>query len=165
MSPRIPPVQLQQVPGTPTQSHAVLPVHHPSHPPVPHQSPSVTSPPPTLSTANRLTSLSSNAGAFVPREKITIKNPSGQEINLEALKRVPHPVVPPSPASSSKNDVTRLIRIESQEQKERRLAEERAREGESGEGPRSSDSFAKANEDAAQRQAEVRKHRKAEKRK
>jgi translation initiation factor 4G len=71
-----------------------------------------------------------------------------------------HPLQHPLPKSFK-----RPIRIESQEQKERRLAEERAREGESGEGPRSSDSFAKANEDAAQRQAEVRKHRKAEKRK
>jgi hypothetical protein len=163
MSPRNPPIQLQQVPGTPTRSHAVLTMHHPPHPSVPHQSPSATSPPLTPSTANCPTS-------FVPGKKITIKNSTGQEINLDALKRAPPPilpiapVVPPSP-ESSKKDVERPIRIESQEQKERRLAEESAREGESDERPRSSDSFVKANEDAARHQVEARKHRKAEKRK
>jgi hypothetical protein len=146
-------------------------MRHPPRPSVPHQSPSVTSLPPTPSTANRPTSLSANAGAFVPGKNITIKNPSGQVINLDALKRARPPVLPiapvgpPSPASSSKKDVKRPIRIESQEQKERRLAEESAREGKSDERPRSSDSFVKDNEDAARRQMEVRKHRKAEKRK
>jgi translation initiation factor 4G len=138
-------VQLRQVPDAPTQSHAILSMHHPSHPSVPHQPPSVTSLPSTPSTANRPTSLSANAGASVPRKKITIKNPSGQEIDLDALARTLRtahpiaPVVPPPPASYSKKYFKRLIRIERQEQKERRLAEERAREGESGEGPRSSD--------------------------
>jgi translation initiation factor 4G len=149
MSPQNPPapVQLQQVPGNPTQSHTILTMHHLPHLSVPHQSPSATSPHPTPSTAKRPTS-------FVPREKITIKNPSGQEINLDALKRAPPPVLPPSP-ESSKKDVERPIRIESQEQKERRLTAEE----------RSSDSFVKANEDAARRQMEVWEHRKAEKRK
>jgi translation initiation factor 4G len=107
----------------------------------------------------------------VPRKKITIKKPSGQEVNLDALKRAPPPVlpiapvVPPSTASSSKKVVKRVIRMETEEQKEKRLAEERAREGESDERPRKSDSFVKANEDAARLQMEVRKHRKAEKRK
>ena len=174
MSPRNPQLQLQQVPGTPTQSHALPPMHHPPHPSTSHPPPSITSPPPTPSTANRPTSLSANAGAFVPGKKISIKNPSGQELNIDALKRAPPPaipivpVVPPSPASSSsKKDVKRPIRIESQEQKERRLAEERAREGDSDERPRSSDSFAKANEDATRRQTEERERelRKAEERK
>jgi translation initiation factor 4G len=155
LSPRGPPVQLQQVPGnplgTPAQSHTVLTMYHLPHPSVPHQPPSPTSPPPTPSTAKHPTS-------FVPGKKITIKNPSGQEINLDALKRAPPPVlpiapvIPPSP-ESSKKDVERPIRIESQEQKERHLAAEE----------RSSDSFIKANEDAARLQMDL--YRKVEKRK
>jgi translation initiation factor 4G len=144
-------------------------MHHPPNPSVPHQPPSITSPPPTPSTANRTTSFSANAGAFVPGKKFSIKNPnSGQEVNIGALKRVPLPVVPvtpPSPASSSKKVVKRFVQMETEEQKEKRLAEERAKEGESDERPRSSDSLTKANEDAARRQMEEREHRKAEERK
>ncbi len=109
MSPRNPPIPLQQVPGTPTQSHAVPPVHHPPHPSAPHPPPSVPSPPSTPSAANRPTSLSANAGAFIPGKIISIKSPSGQEVNLDALKRVPPPTapivpaVPPSPASVKKD--------------------------------------------------------------
>ena len=170
MSPRNPPIQLQQVPGTPTQSHALPPIHHPAHPSAPHPPPSVTSPPPTPSAANRPTSLSANAGPFVPGKKISIKNPSGQEVNIDALKRplpqvVPVvPVVPPSPASS-KTDVKRPIRIESQAQKEKRLAEERAREGESDEKIRTSETFTRANEDVVRRQIEERELRNVEERK
>ncbi|KAI9465254.1 hypothetical protein BJY52DRAFT_1114117 [Lactarius psammicola] len=170
MSPRNPPIPLQQVPGTPTQSHAIPPIHHPPHPSAPHPPPTVTSPPPTPSAANRPTSLSANAGAFVPGKKISIKNPSGQEVNLDALKRAPPPVVPivpavpPSPASVKK-DIKRPIRIESQEQKEKRLAEERAREGESEEKDKTNETFTKANEDATRRQIEERELRKMEERK
>ncbi|KAI9441620.1 hypothetical protein H4582DRAFT_1933815 [Lactarius indigo] len=162
MSPRNPPLSLQQVPGTPTQSHALPPIHHPPHPSAPHPPPSVTSPPPTPSTANRPTSLSANAGAFVPGKKISIKHPSGQEVNLDTLKRAPPPAVPivpavpPSPAPVKK-DIKRPIRIESQEQKEKRLAEEKAREGESEEKNKASETFAKVNEDAARLERELRK--------
>ena len=74
------------------------------------------------------------------------------------------PVVPPSPASS-KTDVKRPIRIESQAQKERRLAEERAREGESYEKIETRETFTKANEDAVRRQIEERELRDVEERK
>ena len=170
MSPRNLPIPLQQVPGTPTQSHAIPPIHHPPHPSAPHPPPAVTSPPPTPSASNRPTSLSANAGAFVPGKKISIKNPSGQEVNIDTLKRAPPPAVPNAPAvpsspSSVKKDIKRPIRIESQEQKEKRLAEEKARESESEDKNQTSDTFAKANEDAARRQIEERELRKAEERK
>ncbi|KAH9955045.1 hypothetical protein BC827DRAFT_1239687 [Russula dissimulans] len=51
MSPRNPPLPLQQMPGTPTQSHAIPPILHPPHPPAPHPAPTLTSPPPTPLTA------------------------------------------------------------------------------------------------------------------
>ncbi|KAF8270200.1 hypothetical protein EI94DRAFT_815633 [Lactarius quietus] len=169
MSPRNPPIQLQKVPGTPTQSHALPPIHNPSHPSAPHPPPSVTSPPPTPSTSNRLTS-SANPGAFLPGNKISIKNLFEQQVNIDALKCTPLlvapivPVVPPSPASSKK-DAKRTIWIESEEQKERRLAEERAREGDSDERSKTGETFAKANDDAARRQIEERELRKAAERK
>ncbi|KAI0250910.1 hypothetical protein BJV78DRAFT_1282825 [Lactifluus subvellereus] len=164
MSPRNPPLPLQQVPGTPTQSHAIPPIHHPPHTSAPHPPPSVTSPPPTPSVANRSTSLSASAGPFVPK-KISIKNASGQEVNLDALKRASPPApppVPPSPASVKKDIKRPPVRIESQEQKEKRLAEERAKEGDSEEKSKTSEVVAKANEDAARRLIEE-EHLKAEK--
>jgi translation initiation factor 4G len=71
--------------------------------------------------------------------------------------------VPSSPASTNKKDIKRPIRIESQEQKEKRLAEERAKEEDS-EG-KSSDSLARANEVAARREIEEQQRLKAEERK
>jgi translation initiation factor 4G len=168
MSPRNQPLPLQQVPGTPSQSHAIPPIHQPPHPSVPHPPPSVTSPPPTPSAPpTRPTSLSANAGAFVPGKKISIKNQSGQEVPLESLKRTP-PATAPVPASppSVKKDIRRQpIRIESQEQKEKRIAEERAKGGESQEKSRPSEASVRANEDAARREIEEHEHREAEERK
>ncbi|KAI0002226.1 hypothetical protein BJV74DRAFT_42192 [Russula compacta] len=167
MSPRNLP--LQQVPGTPTQSHAIPPILHPPHLSAPHPPPPVTSSPPTPSVANRSsTSLSANAGAFVPGKKISIKNASGQEVNLDALTRAPPPIVPPVPPSpvSVKKDIKRPpVRIESQEQKEKRLAEERAKEGESDERSKPSEALIRANEDVARREAEEQERRKAAERK
>lgn len=169
MSPRNPPLPLQQVPGTPSQSHAMPPIHPPPHPSVPHPPPSVTSPPPTPSAPpTRPTSLSANAGAFVPGKKISIKNQSGQEISVESLKRTPPAAaaVPPSPPPPIKKDLRRQpIRIESQEQKERRIAEERAKDGESQEKSRPSEASVRANEDAARREIEEHERREAEERK
>ena len=166
MSPRNQPVP---VPSTPSQSHAVPPILPPPHPPVPHPPPSVTSPPPTPSAPpTRPTSLSANAGAFVPGKKISIKHPSGQEVDVESLKRVPPPGAPPTPHSppSIKKDIKRQpIRIESQEQKEKRLAEERAKEGDSEEKDRPSEASVRANEDAARRELEEHERRQAEERK
>ena len=132
--------------------------------------PSATSPPPTPSAANHPTSLSADGGASIPGKKNSIRSPSGQEVNLNALKRAPPPaapivpVVPPSPASSKK-DIQQPIRIESQEQKERRLAEERVRGGESEERIKTSETIVKANEDAARCQIEERELCVAEERK
>jgi translation initiation factor 4G len=167
MSPRNPPLPLQQVPGTPSQSHAIPPIPQP-HPSVPHPPPSVASPPPTPSAPpTRPTSLSANAGAFVPGKKISIKNQSGQEVSVEQLKRTPPAPapVPPSPPSVKKDIRRQPIRIESQEQKEKRLAEERAKGGESQEKSRSSEASVRANEDAARREIEEHERREAEERK
>ncbi|KAI0061212.1 hypothetical protein BV25DRAFT_808484 [Artomyces pyxidatus] len=124
MSPRNPPPPLQQVPSTPTQSHALPPPLHPSHGP-----PSVTSPPPTPSTTNGPGRLNTNASAFVPGKKISIKNPNGQEVNLHALKSTPPvavvpPPVPASPVGFKKENKRASIRMESPEQKEQRVAAE-----------------------------------------
>ena len=166
MSPRNQPLP---VPSTPSQSHAIPPILPPPHPSVPHPPPSVTSPPPTPSAPpTRPTSLSANAGAFVPGKKISIKHPSGQEVDVESLKRVPPPGAPPIPHSppSVKKDIKRQpIRIESQEQKEKRLAEERAKEGDSEEKDRPSEALVRANEDAARRGIEEHERREAEERK
>ena len=168
MSPRNPPLPLQQVPpGTPSQSHAIPPIIPPPHPSVPHPPPSVTSPPPPptpSAPSTRPTSLSANAGAFVPGKKISIKNPSGQEVNIESLKRVPPLAAPPAPPSppSVKKDIRRHpIRIESQEQKEKRLAEERSKEGESESRP---SDLVCADEDAARREIEEHELREVEER-
>ncbi|KAI0263838.1 hypothetical protein BC834DRAFT_924863 [Gloeopeniophorella convolvens] len=133
MSPRAQPPPLQQVPGTPTQSHALpAPLHLP-HPSA-HTPLSVSSPPPTPSTAtNRATSLSANAGAFVPGKKISIKDPfSGQQLNIDTLKRKPPSVspVPASPVAVAKDPKRTSVRIEAPEQKAKRLAEEKAKEEE-----------------------------------
>jgi len=157
MSPRNPPLPLQQVPDTPTQSHAIPPMRQPPHPSAPQPLPSVTSPLFTPSTTSRSTLLSTNAGAFVPTEKVSIKTASGREVTLDTLKRAPPSTIPPQPASpaSVKKDIKRQpIRIESQEQKEKCLAEERAKEGEIDDKSKSSDGLARANEAAARREFE-----------
>ncbi|KAI9441598.1 hypothetical protein H4582DRAFT_1397319 [Lactarius indigo] len=145
--------------------------HHPQFVPgVPPDLPSVAPPPSIPPTVSRPASLSANAGAFVPGKKISIKHPHGQEVNLDALKRLPPPAtpiiaaVPPSPAPVKKKKKKRLVLIESQEQKERRLAEEKAGVGESGEKDRTSESFANANEDAARCRINERELREVEER-
>jgi len=151
-----------------TQLHAISPIHHPPHPPASQPHPSVTSPPSTPPAANRSAPLSANAGAFVPAKKISIKNASGQEVTLDTLKRVPPPTIPPhppSPASVKKDIKWQPIRIESQEQKEKRLAEESAKEWESEDKTESSDALVGANEAAARREIEEQGRHEAEERK
>ncbi|KAI0250916.1 hypothetical protein BJV78DRAFT_510972 [Lactifluus subvellereus] len=118
--------------GTPTQSHAIPPpLPNPPHSSTPHPPLSTASPPPMPSAATRSTPLSVNAGAFVPK-KILIKNASGHEVNLATLQRAlpaAVPLVPPSSTSVQKDIKHTPIRIESQEQKEKRLAQEREKEG------------------------------------
>jgi len=113
-------------------------------------------------TANRSTSLSASAGAFVPGKKISIKNPSGQEVNLlETLKRPPPATVPPTPPSPGKKDIKRQpVRIESEEQKQQRLAEQRAKGDEIEEKSKPNEALVKANEEATRREEQER--RKAE---
>ncbi|EIM85126.1 uncharacterized protein STEHIDRAFT_81994 [Stereum hirsutum FP-91666 SS1] len=142
MSPRNPPPPLQQGPGTPTQSHAVLsPPHHNQHPhPSPHLPPSnLTSPPPTPSSSSSQR-LNTNANAFVPSKKIVLKDPNGQEVNLEALRKsgsqfngsnvvVPQP--PGSPGGFKKESRrSPSVRIESEAQKQLRLEAEQKKTAE-----------------------------------
>ena len=71
-------------------------------------------------------------------------------VNLDTLKRAPPPV-PPTPASIKKDIKRPPVRIESQEQKERRLAKERAKEGDGEEKSKPSEVVGKADEGAARR--------------
>jgi len=119
------------------------------------------------STTNRSTLLSANADAFVPTKKVPIKTASGQEVTHDTLRRAPPSTIPhhpPSPASVKKDIKRQPIRIESQEQKEKRLAEERAKEGESDDKSKSSDALARANEAAARREIEEQERRKEQER-
>lgn len=85
---------------------------------------------------------------------------------MESLKRTPPAPapVPPSPPSMKKDIRRQPIRIESQEQKEKRLAEERSKGGESQERSISSEASVR-NEYAARREIEEHEHREAEERK
>ncbi|KAI0311488.1 hypothetical protein OF83DRAFT_1271296 [Amylostereum chailletii] len=139
MSPRNPPPPLQQ-PGTPTSNHsAPSPAHTQPHGPPSHiPPPTVTSPPPTPSTTNGPAGarLNTNASAFVPGKKISIKNKEGLEVDLGALKRSGQSPVQglshaPSPIVIKQESKRQSIRIESPEQKEKRIADEqRAKEKE-----------------------------------
>ncbi|CCM03917.1 uncharacterized protein FIBRA_06068 [Fibroporia radiculosa] len=134
MSPRNVPPPLH-TPGTPTLAPAMPNTAHPPHTtPSPHSHnaslSSVSSPPPTPSSSTSapgMNRLNSGASAFVPRKthpvKITTTN--GMEVNLESYKKqgvTPSPTVPSSPARKS------MVRMETPEAKERRLAEEKEKE-------------------------------------
>ncbi|TFK44920.1 hypothetical protein BDQ12DRAFT_708734 [Crucibulum laeve] len=147
MSPRNPPPPLAG-PGTPTLSHAA-PVHTPHvPPPLAHSSSSmssIASPPPTPSTASMPSAarLNANSSAFVPtRPKITLKNPAdGSEIKLETPSRhspaASQSNLPPqggsvyrqgSPGTPNRRPAS--IRMETEEQRRQRLAEDEAKEKE-----------------------------------
>lgn len=115
-------------------SHATAtPVHPP--PPISHPSTSIssiTSPPSTPSTASRL---NVNSTPFVaPRQKISIKTVDGTEVNLENLSK-PNPT-PANYAATNGQTATfrqgspagnpnrRSVRLESPEQRQKRVAEE-----------------------------------------
>lgn len=99
--PSVPPTpnQFYQLQWPPSQ---LLP---PQHQPAPPFHPQVPAPP---SAGLPLNVLNANAGAFVPRKKISIKD-SSRQVTLETLERAPHAAV--------KNDIRWPI-IESEEQEE-----------------------------------------------
>ncbi|KAI0343671.1 hypothetical protein BDW22DRAFT_1373702 [Trametopsis cervina] len=132
MSPRHPPANLH-APGTPNLTPAVP---SPAPMPSPHLHPanlhSVTSPPPPPTPASSNNSsaaatMDRNAKPFVPaRGKVIIKNDRGLEVDLVALKKhssqssisgFQSPIVPNSPAR-------KLVRMETEEAKNQRIAEE-----------------------------------------
>jgi len=145
-------------------------MHHPPHPSPPQLPPSATLPPSTPLTTNLSTSLSANAGAFVPAKKVSIKikNASGQEVTLDTLKQRPQLAtvlpLPPSPASVKNDSKRQPIRIESQEQKVKRLAGERAKEGESDDKSKSSEGLVRDNEASPRREVEEQESRKGQER-
>lgn len=140
MSPRNAP---QHLPSTPTMSHATPNPVHPPHPPPPltHTTSnisSVSSPPPTPSTAR----LNPGSSAFVPRptSKIVLKDKDGKEIALESLTKTAASPAHTSVSSSGQASPYRgsspstpkraSIRMESEEQRKKRLAEEEEKEKE-----------------------------------
>ncbi|KAG6920218.1 hypothetical protein DXG01_004987 [Tephrocybe rancida] len=158
MSPRSQPPSLQ--PGTPTQQHALPSNIHTPHPaPPPSHSHSAnnsissfTSPPSTPSTAT--TRLNAASSAFIPgsrsSSKVTLKNPDGLEININTITKTPvsasvasaspspgprsgfnnRQPSPSSPAMTPNRRPT-SVRLESEEQRQKRLAEEKKKEEES----------------------------------
>ncbi|KAF9451541.1 hypothetical protein P691DRAFT_773092, partial [Macrolepiota fuliginosa MF-IS2] len=168
ISPRNPPMPLQSA-GTPTLSHATAnPVHPPHPPPMTHPSTSmgsISSPPPTPSTAS--SRLNVNSSAFVPtRPKVTLKKADGTEVNIENLKQPSSSPANnastngPSPSnyrqSSPGTPSRRGVRLETPEQRDRRLAdEERAKSD-------STDKLRKEKEALERKQKEVEEKKRRE---
>ncbi|KAI0669667.1 hypothetical protein C8Q78DRAFT_1041469 [Trametes maxima] len=153
-------------PGTPTLAPALPPNAHPPHPtPSPHMHTSslssISSTPstPASSTApgGGLSRLNSNASSFTPK-RVTIKSESGQEVNLEQFKKQPpvvsSPIVPPSPARRPVS-----VRMETEEAKRKRLAEEEAVKRKEKE---AEESAKKEAEEKVRRQEEARKKKEEE---
>ncbi|KAI0653525.1 hypothetical protein C8Q70DRAFT_1110231 [Cubamyces menziesii] len=146
-------------PGTPTMAPTMPPNAHPPHPtPSPHMhtsslsSISSTPPTPASTTASGggISRLNSNANSFTPK-RVVIKSESGQEVDLERFKKqapaVSSPIVPSSPAR-------RTVRMETEEAKKKRLAEEEAARRKE-----------KEAEEAAKKEAEEKARREEEERK
>ncbi|KAI0767077.1 hypothetical protein C8Q74DRAFT_1354942 [Fomes fomentarius] len=159
MSPRGQQVPLHP-PGTPTMTPALPPNAHPPHStPSPHMhtaslssvsSSSPSTPASTSAPGGGLSRLNSNANAFTPK-RVVIKSESGQEVDLERFKKqapatVSSPIVPSSPARRSVP-----IRLETEEAKKKRLAEEQVEKAK------------KEAEEKAKKQAEEQAKRDAEK--
>ena len=137
MSPQNPPPPLQG-PGMPTLSHAV------ANTPPQNSMSSVSSPPHTLSTASLPSiRLNVNPNAFVPisRASISLRSADGQAVKLENLTKgntIPSSAtaaLPPlgSVYRQSSGTLTRRpisIRMETEDQRKKRLAEEEAKERE-----------------------------------
>ncbi|KAJ7030060.1 hypothetical protein C8F04DRAFT_1398149 [Mycena alexandri] len=153
MSPRNHPVPLHSGPGTPTPAHAVAAPHHVPPPLSQHHSSSsnvsVSSPPPTPSSAR----LNTNASAFVPggtprAKKIVLKSADGTEVKLETLKQQTQSPTPTAPSTTNavtsppastpvaggspghNNRKSVQIRMESEEARKKRIAEEEEKEKE-----------------------------------
>ncbi|KIK09262.1 hypothetical protein K443DRAFT_452054 [Laccaria amethystina LaAM-08-1] len=177
MSPRNQPPPLQG-PGTPTLSHAVPNTPHP--PPLSHPQPSmssVSSPPPTPSTASLPSSrLNVNSNAFVPtgRAKITLKSADGQEVKLENLTK---PNTTPSSATTalppqgsvyrqgSPGTPTRRptsIRMETEDQRRKRLAEEEEKEREKTRAKAQAEEKVRLEKEEAERKVKEEEERKRE---
>ncbi|KIY68094.1 hypothetical protein CYLTODRAFT_421949 [Cylindrobasidium torrendii FP15055 ss-10] len=136
MSPRNGPIPMP-TPGTPTPAPAT-PAQHTSPPPQLSHTPSgsISSPPSTPSSLNRPPAFNAAARDFVPRQNkvsVSLKSVDGREISLAALNAnkahaSPAPVahalpsaaaaVPPSPSR-------RAVRMESVEERSKRLEQER----------------------------------------
>ncbi|KAL0955886.1 hypothetical protein HGRIS_002084 [Hohenbuehelia grisea] len=138
MSPRNPPIPIPPAgPGTPTPSHAV-PAHSPIPPPLTH-TPSgsiggLTSPPPTPSSAVPGSArLNANTPSFVPggaRKPIVIKREDGSELDIKQIKKsspapgVASPVTPTPSASFNRATNRQSVRLESEDARKKRLAED-----------------------------------------
>ena len=130
MSPRNPSANLP--PSTPTLPHtAPTPIHAPIPPqPLSHQSASLggLAPSPSTPSATPKT-LNAASSSFVPRKAITVslKTPDGVEVDLENRRTVstsntPSTIRQGSPGTSNRKSAG--IRIESEDQRKQRLAEE-----------------------------------------
>ncbi|EIW54449.1 uncharacterized protein TRAVEDRAFT_173662 [Trametes versicolor FP-101664 SS1] len=155
-------------PGTPTMAPTIPPNAHPPHPtPSPHMHTSslssISSTPstPASSTApgGGLSRLNSNASSFTPK-RVVIKSESGQEVDLERFKKqapaVSSPIVPSSPARRPVS-----VRIETEEAKRKRIAEEEAAKRKEKEKDAEVNAK-KAAEEKARRDEETRKSEEAE---
>ncbi|RPD57735.1 hypothetical protein L227DRAFT_551661 [Lentinus tigrinus ALCF2SS1-6] len=136
MSPRGQPPPLH-APGTPTLTPALPPPAHPTHStPSPHthtsslssiSSSTPSTPQSSSAPGGGLSRLNSSASAFTPGKRVVIKSVTGQEVDLDQLKKhatpaaVSSPIVPSSPARR-----TVPVRMETEEAKKKRLAEEEA---------------------------------------
>lgn len=178
MSPRNPPASLQG-PGTPTLAHTHAlpnPVHTPHPPPaLSHGSNSIgglTSPPPTPSSAS-IPRLNATSNTFVPRQKkITLKNEDGTEVNLDNIaKSAPAPVAPAvtaapqgsvyrqgSPGTPTRRPAS--VRIESEDQRKARLAEEEAKEKERARVKAEAEEKVRKEKEAAERKLQEEEERK-----
>ena len=165
MSPRGQPSQLH-APGTPTLTPAMPPNAHPPHStPSPHthtaslssvSSSTPSTPASTTAPGGGLSRLNSNANTFTPK-RVVIKSESGQEVDLERFKKqapaaVPSPIVPSSPARRSVP-----VRLETEEAKKKRLAEEEAEKAK-----KEAEKAKKEAEEKAKKEAEEKAKREAE---
>ncbi|KAL7277802.1 hypothetical protein ACG7TL_008746 [Trametes sanguinea] len=157
-------------PGTPTMTPAMPPNAHPPHPtPSPHMhtsslssiSSTPSTPASTTAPGGGISRLNSNANSFTPK-RIVIKSETGQEVDLDRFKKqasaaVSSPVVPSSPARR-----TVPVRIETEEAKRKRLAEEEAAKRKEKE---AEESAKKEAEEKARREEEERKKKEEEEQK
>ncbi|KAH8828422.1 hypothetical protein DL96DRAFT_1603190 [Flagelloscypha sp. PMI_526] len=169
MSPRTQPLPL--APSTPTMQHsAPAPAGHPA-PVVPSHSssPSMSSTPltPASPSTQQNRTLNPNASGFIPNpsrsSKISFKKPDGSDFNIEEFRPkasngpvASNPPAAPSSPSSSANRRS-VIRMESEDAKRKRLAEEQEKENKA----RAAEEKKKKDADAKKKAEEEEKARKA----